>query len=265
MSDDFEPVRSIREIESAAAVAWPALHTETLAGWRLRYSHGVTRRGNSVWPNETDKDRPEVGIAERLHRVETFYADRGLPARYQICPAALPSDLDERLAARGYAAVAETSVLTAHVSDLLRALGEPNGWHVVLTDRVDASWMTVYAVVENVPRPQAEVRRAIMQAITVPAAYVTVWSGDEAVAVGSAACTDATVGLFNLGTVVAWRRRGAARAAMAALLTWAAVRGAGLCYLQVMMRNDAARQLYSRLDMSELYRYHYREQVQTGA
>lgn len=265
MSDNDELVRPIREIESAAAAAWPALHTETLAGWRLRYSHGITRRGNSVWPNEIDEGGPEVGIADRLRRVEAFYADRGLPVRYQICPAALPVDLDETLAGRGYAAVAETAVMTAPVSDLLCVLDKPTGWRVVLKDSVAAPWMTVYAAVEDVPKSQVEVRCAIMQAIAVPAAYVTVWSGDEAVAVGSAAWTGAAVGLFNLGTVAVWRRRGAARAAMAALLAWAAERGAGLCYLQVMMRNDAARQLYSRLGMSELYRYHYREQAQTGA
>lgn len=248
----------IGEIERMAARAWPALETEDLAGWRLRYSQGVTRRANSVWPNALD----EIGLslAERIERVEAFYAARRLPARYQICPAARPSDLDAELAARRYAAAAETVVMTAPLAAVLDALAQPDGWQVTLTTQVEAAWMDLYAAVEGVLPREVAVRRAIMQAIQPRAAYATVWAGKEAVAVGSAVCTGRYVGLFNLGTLPAWRRRGGARAAMAALLGWAADQGAQVSYLQVMVRNEPAIGLYTRLGYAEQYRYFYREQ-----
>ena len=42
---------SVLEIEEAAFHAWPADEVLELSGWRLRFMHGVTHRGNSVWPN----------------------------------------------------------------------------------------------------------------------------------------------------------------------------------------------------------------------
>lgn len=249
----------IGDIERMAACAWPALETEDLDGWRLRYSQGVTRRANSVWPNALDENG-DLSLAERLARVEAFYAARRLPARYQICPAAQPPELDAELTARHYAAVAETAVMTAPVAAALDALAQPEGWRVTCSDQVDAAWMGLYAAVEEVAQREVAVRRAIMQAIQPPAAYAMVWAGTDAVAVGSAVCTGRYVGLFNLGTLPAWRRRGGARAAMAALLKWAAGQGAQVSYLQVMVRNEPAIRLYSRLGYTEQYRYFYREQ-----
>ena len=89
----------VREVEVVAAEALPAAEVEELGGWRLRYTRGVTRRANSVWPNA---QKGPLSLEERLEAVEAFYAARGLPARFQVTPAALPENLDEVLAARGY-------------------------------------------------------------------------------------------------------------------------------------------------------------------
>lgn len=251
-------LETVREIETVAALAWPALHSEELDGWRLRYSHGVTRRANSVWPNV--RAVSAAPLAGQIDQVEAFYKARALPPRYQICPAALPAELDTVLAARGYAAVAETTVMTAPIGAVADALVQQrDAWRVRLTARVDETWMALYAAVEEALASEVQVRRAILEAIVPPAAYVTVWAGDEAVAAGSAVCTGRYVGLFNIGTRPQWRRRGAAQATMAALLGWAAEQGAQATYLQVMVRNAPARALYARLGYVELYRYHYRE------
>jgi ribosomal protein S18 acetylase RimI-like enzyme len=248
---------AVREIERVAARAWPALQNEDLAGWRLRYSYGVTRRANSVWPNAWDEGGGT--LADRIGQVEAFYTARGLPARYQICPAALPTELDAVMAARDYAAVAETAVMTAPIDVVTGALAQAGCWQVALTTAVDDHWMALYAAVEQVPEREIAVRRAILESIAHPAAYVTVWAGDEAVAAGSAVCTGAFAGLFNIGTRPAWRRRGAAQTALAALLQWGADLGAQTTYLQVMVQNVPARALYARLGYTEQYRYHYRE------
>jgi len=252
-------IETIREIEMSAVLAWPSLDSEPLGGWLLRYSQGVTRRANSVWTNEFHENR--IDLAERFRQVEIRYAARGLPARYQLCPVALPTGLDEALASRGYASVAETAVMTAPIGRVRKSLTPGDSWRVELTPYADDRWMATYAAVEQIPAQEAAVRRAIMNKTLPSTAFAAVWVEDDAVAVGSAVWTGEYVGLFNMGTRPGWRRRGAAQAAIAALLNWGGEQGSEMTFLQVMVRNAAARALYERLGYSELYRYHYRELV----
>src|SRR4051812_14176231 len=46
------PVRTadIRNVEHAAALAWPGVEHEWLDGWLLRFGGGITRRANSAVP-----------------------------------------------------------------------------------------------------------------------------------------------------------------------------------------------------------------------
>ena len=48
------PVRTgdIRNLEYAAAMAWPGIEQQWIDGWLLRYGHGSTRRANSAVPLE---------------------------------------------------------------------------------------------------------------------------------------------------------------------------------------------------------------------
>ena len=77
---------------------WPALSEVDIDGWVARQSGGVTQRANSVLPLAAPAD-PQAALAE----VERHYAAHGLPAIFQVGPAACPPDLDDLLAARGYA------------------------------------------------------------------------------------------------------------------------------------------------------------------
>ena len=103
-------------IERVAFDAWPAAEVHALGGWRLRFNHGVTNRGSSVWPGPGPCDAP---LAERFERVERFYAERSAPACYQISPAAEPPGLDAALAARGYEVFSPVSVEVAELGEVL--------------------------------------------------------------------------------------------------------------------------------------------------
>jgi len=249
----------IRLIETLAMNAWPAEEVETLDGWRLRFSQGVTRRANSVWPNQARNHHP---VNEKLDAVEVFYAARNLPARYQICPAQTPADLDQILVARSYVEDASTQVQLATVDGVLGDIPQidtPAGWRIDVTGAFDATWFATYREAEQFSVDAAEVRQAILRRIALPAGFALLRINNEPVALGLGVLEAGHLGIFSMATRPDFRRRGAATAILGALVQWAQARDATQVYLQVMDRNQPAQRLYAGLGFKTLYRYHYRE------
>ena len=91
--------RMIEELEACAYAAWPAGEIVDLAGCASGFTHGVTRRGNSVWTNAASGD---LLLDQRIAGAEAFYRDRGMAATFQLTPLQAPAELDQALARRGY-------------------------------------------------------------------------------------------------------------------------------------------------------------------
>jgi hypothetical protein len=87
-------------IEQLADAAWPAAEQAPLGPWKLRATHGVTRRANSVF-TAGDGDASAVELTKWVQAAEAFYSRRSLPAVFQISAATGASGLDALLAARG--------------------------------------------------------------------------------------------------------------------------------------------------------------------
>jgi len=257
--DSPRTAAQIRLIEELAANAWPAAFVQTVNGWRLRYTHDVTRRANSVWPNVRTEPR-DLSATFRL--VEAFYAQYGLPARYQICPAAQPAELDAMLAARGYTHEARTAVQMASVASMVR---QPlsTTHDVQIVKRFDESWFAGYCQAEGHAGEAAAVRAGIVRRIAGRTGYAWIAVNAQPVAVGLGVVERGWLGLFCISTHAGFRRRGAAAAIVHGLAQWAQQQhGARHAYVQVMAENAAANQLYGRFGFRTLYHYHYRTQVE---
>ena len=249
---DGEPsLALVAELDRLQFRAWPAATEETLGGWRLRFTGGVTRRANSVLPHGPAPPDAEAAIA----RVEAAYAERDLVPRFLVSPAASPPNLDAILAERGYAAEAATLVQTASL--LLRPLAEARAAEVEVGDFDDA-WLSTYAAAESITPGEVEARRGIHRRIRTEAGYATARVDGRTVGVGSVVVEDGWAGMHNMATATGFRRRGAARAVLHSLLEWATVRGATHSYLAVMETNEAARVLYEGSGYTTAYRYCYR-------
>ena len=249
-------VALVRRLVGFAAGAWPAGRVEELDGWRLRANQGVTRRANSVLANVSGDRLP---LAEKLARVEAFYARERLPARYQLCPASLPAGLDDALAARGYRAVARTAVQVAPLTAVLA--GTPCGQadQVRMAGRLEDAWFATYCRADGFSGPDAAGREDILRRIARPTGYASLELNGDLAAVGLAVAEENWLGLFCMATLPEFRRRGAATAVLYALARWGERQGATGAYLQVMDDNAAARGLYARAGFTALYSYHYRE------
>ena len=95
----------VRRLEELAFRGWPALESRDIAGWRLRFSGGYTKRANSI--NALGRDAQTD--AATVQRLEAAYRERGQPPVWRLTPLAPPAIAD-LLAARGYRTI-ERSLL----------------------------------------------------------------------------------------------------------------------------------------------------------
>lgn len=241
MQSAAEPAE-IRALEHAGYRLWVAPEVEELDGWRLRHAHGLTGRGNSVFPNG-DGSLP---LEERIALVERWCAERGLPARFQLTDASLPSGLAAALEARGYEPdQAATGVHTAAADG---AGADPR---VELLAVPDDGWVGMWAGSRSFDD------RATARALLTGSPGATVFARLGTEAVGRAVACDGVLGITSMVTVPTARRRGLGRAIVSTLLAWGAGHGCCRALLQVERGNTAARALYAAFGFEERYEYAY--------
>jgi GNAT superfamily N-acetyltransferase len=225
------PVRTgdIRNLEHAAALAWPGVEQQRLDGWLLRFGRGSTRRANSAVPLD-------VPTVFDVSSIIDWYDARAVtplisaPDRLFRIPPGVPID-------------AETLVMTGEVT-VRRSSA------VAITARPDDEWLRLYR--REVP---VDVLTAVIDGDLAFATY----GGD---AVGRGAVTESPegtrwVGLSAVHVVETARRRGLARELCYALLAWGAQRGATRAYVQVLADNAAATRLYESMGFSVHHRSRY--------
>jgi len=244
------------------AQGWRALEVEHLGGWLLRAAAGFTGRGNSALP----LGDPGVPLPAAVDAVEAFYAARGLVPQVAvprglaapICADGLDGGaLDALLAARGWSVHTETAVMTAPVSALAAGPLLP-GAEVVVSADPDEDWQAVYRYRGQVLPPEG---LAVLTASPVRA-FAAVREGGRTLAVARGTTTPfptgAWLGITSVEVLPEARRRGLARALLAALADWGRASGASSAYLQVTWDNAAARALYASTGFTDHHGYAYR-------
>ena len=254
-SRELPAAETIAKIEALAAVAWSSDTVEDLDGWQLRFSAGVTRRANSVWPRE---HRGRLSLELKLDLVEQAYRQRSLTPLYQIGPLAQPTELGSRLQQRGYVLSHPTCTQIADIGHIIPHTGFREHFNVTITEDFDELWFTTYCQAEQVSEHEASGRRRILQRCDSLNAYALVFVADRPVATGWGVLSGDFVGLFSVATRPEHRRRGAASAVLHSLARWGQSHGANQIYLQVLEDNAPARGLYTRAGFRTLYYYHYR-------
>ena len=244
-------------IETHAMLAWPPLENVSLDGWQLRAHTVPSRRVNSVWPNAWYGHIP---LALKLEQVEAYYFDKSQPARYQVCPAALPAGLDDVLAARGYETDARTGVQVGAAESVYAAAGARmrDDPAIEISESLTLEWAETYCRVQGAPISDAPKRMEALGRIGLPSVYVSINVDGVRAAVGRGVRGEGWLGIFGMATQEDFRRRGLATAVLRALAATAIDHRVDNLYLQVMDENAAARQLYAGLGFSNLYHYHYR-------
>lgn len=205
-----------------ASHLWPDLEVAQLGGWLLRSSATAeARRANSALAMRPSlAPDPVAAVIDHYER---------LALRPVVC--VLPDTAEEELFRRSgwvpdrrrdAGPEADTLFQLAGVAGVRRQLGDRPAFGVRLTEQED--------------RVEASI-------------------GDQAT--GRASYGEDWVGLHGLEVRPERRRRGLGLALVAALLDWAAERGATTAYLQVHADNEPARALYEGLGFTTHHAYRY--------
>lgn len=215
-------------------------------GWLLRLLPGKAKRPRSVNPVYPST----LPLEEKLAHCERVYGAARLPTLFRITPVGLPKDLDAQLERRGYGRFDTTSVQSAAIPDSVRMDGAQ-----AMNLR---AWVEAVGELRRSPPEHRAAHLARLEASPLVVRGVAVQSGGRVVATGLTIIEDECAGLFDVATHEQARRRGHARAVVAALLATAREHGARFAYLQVAADNEPALALYRRFGFEERYRYWYR-------
>lgn len=228
--------------------AWRAPEIADIGGWQARAAVGGYRRLNSVWPARFSN---ELETNSAIAKVEEFYADCDLPPRFMVLATAQPSDLDLRLAQRGYVVDGPTFTMAAPVAGLSMP-----GEVALSADPTDA-WRKLYFASVS-PERRAELK-GVFSRMPRERRFATATLNGEPVGTALGVFAAGCVAIECVYTVPAARGQGAARRMVTALISWAAEIGAGRMVLAVDEHNPVARRLYERAGFEIISRYHYRE------
>ena len=236
-------------IERHCAAAWPAIHTEELGGWEMRFSPGLTsKRVNSLNATMPDSERfPDI-----LRRARELCSERGARCHVRLTPLAGP-ECAPTLESMGVFGVDETRVQMVDLAG--RGSGGSN--HVTLASTPHEGWLAAYAEMHGDGPEARHSIGALLDRVTMPQRFASIGEDGRLLAVGRAACGEGLAGIFQIMTRPEARKRGLARALMAALLEWCGSNGGKQAYLQVEAANMAACSLYASLGFEDLYRYTY--------
>ena len=228
--------------------ARPSLESIEYDGWVLRFADGYTKRANSVNPHFGST----LPVSEKVDYCEALYRERGLPAIFRLTPFSEPHDLDRTLEDAGYDALDPTLVMTA----VLERLPDPDPGAVLHVPYDE--WFDAFDRLHPPSSNDRRTHRRIVESARAVSCCAVVWEKGDPIVCGLGVLVDDAVGLFDLHTSEAHRRRGHGTAIADSILRWALERGARTVFLQVHSKNGPALALYSRLGFEVAYRYWYR-------
>ena len=239
-----------------ANASWPAVHTEPLGDWLLRASGGFSARANSVMA----VGNPGVPFDAALEAVVAFYTTHHLTPWAQIV---VGSQTGDWFAEAGWVTArhgeADSEFQMASVSRASRAVRRllpPSPPPVSVSTTVTPGWLA----------SDERARTHHDDAITVlegpdQVGFVSVPSTDSddagLAARGRVACEGDWAGIIDVWVSPDHRRRGLGLVVMAAILGWAAERGATTAYLQVRGDNAPGIALYDTLGFTTHHTYRY--------
>lgn len=209
----------LSRIEDAGLNASAPPEQRWLDGWLVRFCPGTAKRARCI--NAVADGRQPLD--ERLRRALTVYRSRGLPPLFRVTPFSQPAHLDDALDDLGWRRFDDTRVLA-------RALPTGPGATPTAPAGIGAPMPVtpleiadLLGSLRGTPPPQRQAHARRLFAAPVDHQGFVLREGPTVVACGQIVVDEDLVGLYDVFTAPAARRRGLATH----LCTWLLAAGAG--------------------------------------
>ena len=234
--------------ERAGIEAWPGIELEWDFAWLRRAANGYTRRANCLQcfdPADGDD------AAARLDAGLAWLTARGLPPVVRSTPLTSPA-LDAVLDARNWQVTGRSHLFAMPLVPVA-----PDR-EARIFPLLDPDFLAAQQQLRRYDETQLAGLRALLSAMSVPAAGIVLYREGRPVATCLTAIADAITITGNVITDPARRREGLAAAMMRTGHHWAMANGATTAALNVEADNAPAKALYRALGYAHQYDYHYR-------
>ena len=240
----------ISNIEELSMSAWPALQTKLYDGWVLRFADGYTKRSNSINPIYDST----ISLHIKLDFCEKEYEQAKLPIVYKLTPDSQPRDIDEELDKRGYITIDETSVRVLEMDHYYQAKVE--GIHIE-TEFSD-TWIKGFINCSGINERDQMTANKMLSNIIGEVVCVSKRVREKVIGCGFGVIERDYIGIFDIIVDKSYRGNGYGKNIMYSILNTAAEKGVKTAYLQVVVGNKPAENLYKDLGFQEEYKYWYR-------
>ena len=240
----------IKQLEQISMNAWPALQTKHYDGWIMRFANGVTRRSNSVYP----LFESTIPVEDKVKYCENFYTPKSLPTLFKMTSNVFPSDLDSILASKGYKRDADASVQIISVRNTTNF----DRRIIHLNSQYDPKWIERFVKFNRYDPSNIKGYDEIIKQISFKRIFLDLIIDNQYAGCGLGVVEDKFLGIFDIVVNPDNRRNGFGKMIVESLLSWGKDNGAETAYLQVMLDNDPALNLYRKMGFKETYKYWYR-------
>jgi GNAT superfamily N-acetyltransferase len=208
--------------------------------------------------NFVARARLDTGMESAIGRAAGYFAAAGRPFSWWVGPGDRPATLDRALLAAGFAAAEAEVAMAADLASLPSEGAVPGGLRIerATTDAGIRDFARVAAA--NWSPPDAHVLRFYRMAAPLlrrrdcPIRLYVGYLGEEPVATAELTVSEGAVGLYNIATLEAHRRKGFGTALTLRPLLDAREEGCALAVLQASAQGE---RVYARLGFRETGRY----------
>ncbi len=241
----------LQRIEEAGINASATSRSIWYDGWLARFSPGKAQRARCI----NALSNGLLPLKSKLDFVQPIYARHSLPLLFRIT-SLQDKALESQLDALGFKTHDDTRVMSGalDVAPLLPPL--PQDYSLDAVDAIEFA-ESVGQMRGSPPEQRAAHAKRLAEA-PLPAIRCVITHDGEPVCAGQCVSEGPLVGLYDIVTAQAHRKRGLASLLSQWLLAKAHSSGARHAYLQVDASNAAARSIYQAIGLEDRYSYWYR-------
>jgi N-acetylglutamate synthase len=243
----------VQALETRLVNAWPALETQIVDTWVVRFAKGYSKRANSASPLVAGASLDDAAIDQIVAEFDAHH----LPPTFRLTGLQAP-EVEDLLARRGFVEIEPTYGMAALLSEVAvepPAVGEPA---VRIEPKAKGRWLKEVAASYGGDKANDAILKEIVERIRLPAGFATLELDERAAAWGLGVVERGYLGLFDIVVRPDLRGLGLGRQIVCALTAWGRNAGATRAYLQVREENQVARDLYRTLGFTDAYRYTHR-------